>query len=78
MSGIGFTLLGTDGAARRGRVATAHGTIETPACPSVSEGATARRWWRNRESIITFPTNRMRSAAIPSRSRLRAALRSVV
>jgi queuine tRNA-ribosyltransferase len=28
---IGFTLLGTDGAARRGQVATAHGTIETPA-----------------------------------------------
>ncbi len=30
MSAFGFTLLARDGAARRGRVATAHGTIETP------------------------------------------------
>jgi queuine tRNA-ribosyltransferase len=30
MTGIGFELLATDGAARRGRISTAHGTVETP------------------------------------------------
>ena len=28
---LSFELLGTDGAARRGRIGTAHGTVETPA-----------------------------------------------
>jgi queuine tRNA-ribosyltransferase len=39
---IGFTLLGTDGAARRGRIATAHGTIETPAFMPVGTAATVK------------------------------------
>ncbi|HXE28557.1 MAG TPA: tRNA guanosine(34) transglycosylase Tgt, partial [Stellaceae bacterium] len=39
---IGFTLLGTDGAARRGRVTTAHGTIETPAFMPVGTAATVK------------------------------------
>ena len=39
---IGFTLLGTDGAARRGRLATAHGTIETPAFMPVGTAATVK------------------------------------
>ena len=30
-AGIAFTLLARDGAARHGRIETAHGTIETPA-----------------------------------------------
>jgi queuine tRNA-ribosyltransferase len=42
VSGIGFTLLGTDGAARRGRVLTAHGTIETPAFMPVGTAATVK------------------------------------
>ena len=42
MSGIGFTLLATDGAARRGRVLTAHGTIETPAFMPVGTAATVK------------------------------------
>jgi queuine tRNA-ribosyltransferase len=39
---IGFTLLGTDGAARRGRLATAHGTIETPVFMPVGTAATVK------------------------------------
>ena len=39
---IGFTLLGTDGAARRGRLATAHGMIETPAFMPVGTAATVK------------------------------------
>jgi queuine tRNA-ribosyltransferase len=39
---FGFTLLGGDGAARRGRVATAHGTIETPAFMPVGTAATVK------------------------------------
>jgi queuine tRNA-ribosyltransferase len=37
-----FELLGTDGAARRGRIATAHGTIETPAFMPVGTAATVK------------------------------------
>ena len=39
---IGFELLGSDGAARRGRIATAHGTIETPAFMPVGTAATVK------------------------------------
>jgi queuine tRNA-ribosyltransferase len=39
---IGFTLLARDGAARRGRIATAHGTIETPAFMPVGTAATVK------------------------------------
>ncbi len=39
---IGFTLLATDGTARRGRIATAHGTIETPAFMPVGTAATVK------------------------------------
>jgi queuine tRNA-ribosyltransferase len=39
---IGFTLLKQDGAARRGRIATAHGTIETPAFMPVGTAATVK------------------------------------
>ncbi len=39
---IGFTLLGNDGAARRGHVTTAHGTIETPAFMPVGTAATVK------------------------------------
>ena len=35
-------MLGTDGAARRGRIATAHGTIETPAFMPVGTAATVK------------------------------------
>jgi queuine tRNA-ribosyltransferase len=41
-TGIGFTLLHVDGAARRGRIATAHGTIETPAFMPVGTAATVK------------------------------------
>jgi queuine tRNA-ribosyltransferase len=37
-----FTLLGRDGAARRGRMATAHGTVETPAFMPVGTAATVK------------------------------------
>src|SRR5882762_62485 len=37
-----FDLLGTDGAARRGRIGTAHGTIETPAFMPVGTAATVK------------------------------------
>ena len=42
MSGIGFSILARDGNARRGRVATAHGTIETPAFMPVGTQATVK------------------------------------
>ena len=43
MSGaFGFELLATDGAARRGRVSTAHGTIETPAFMPVGTAGTVK------------------------------------
>ncbi|MFM8989104.1 MAG: tRNA guanosine(34) transglycosylase Tgt, partial [Alphaproteobacteria bacterium] len=42
MTAFGFDLLATDGAARRGRVSTAHGTIETPAFRPVGTAATVK------------------------------------
>jgi len=39
---FGFELQGTDGAARRGRVTTAHGTIETPAFMPVGTAGTVK------------------------------------
>jgi len=43
MSGaFGFELLARDGAARRGRLATAHGTVETPAFMPVGTAATVK------------------------------------
>ncbi len=42
MSGFGFALLARDGAARRGRITTAHGTIETPAFMTVGTAATVK------------------------------------
>ena len=42
MSGFGFKLLATDGGARRGRIATAHGTIETPTFMPVGTAATVK------------------------------------
>jgi queuine tRNA-ribosyltransferase len=42
MSGFRFELLGEDGAARRGRLHTAHGTVETPAFMPVGTAATVK------------------------------------
>lgn len=42
MTGIGFTLKGQSGHARRGRVDTAHGAIETPAFMPVGTAATVK------------------------------------
>ena len=42
MTAFGFTLLATDGAARRGQVQTAHGTIETPAFMPVGTAGTVK------------------------------------
>jgi queuine tRNA-ribosyltransferase len=42
VSGFGFRLLASDGAARRGRLTTAHGTIETPAFMPVGTAATVK------------------------------------
>ncbi len=42
MSDFGFTVLATDGAARRGRLATAHGTVETPAFMPVGTAASVK------------------------------------
>jgi len=42
VSGIRFTLLARDGAARRGRIETAHGTVETPAFMPVGTAATVK------------------------------------
>jgi queuine tRNA-ribosyltransferase len=39
---IGFTLLGEDGTARRGRISTAHGTIETPAFMPLGTAGTVK------------------------------------
>ncbi len=39
---IGFEVLARDGAARRGRLATAHGTVETPAFMPVGTAATVK------------------------------------
>ncbi len=45
MNGTGFALIARDGAARRGRIATAHGTIETPAFMPVGTAATVKAMW---------------------------------
>ncbi len=42
MTAFAFSLLATDGAARRGRIATAHGTVETPAFMPVGTAATVK------------------------------------
>jgi queuine tRNA-ribosyltransferase len=42
MSDFGFTVLATDGPARRGRLATAHGTVETPAFMPVGTAASVK------------------------------------
>lgn len=42
MSGLGFELLATDGAARRGRITTGHGTVETPAFMPVGTAGTVK------------------------------------
>jgi queuine tRNA-ribosyltransferase len=42
MSGLEFTVLATDGAARRGRLSTAHGTIETPCFMPVGTAGTVK------------------------------------
>jgi len=39
---LSFALLGTDGRARRGRITTAHGNVETPAFMSVGTAATVK------------------------------------
>jgi queuine tRNA-ribosyltransferase len=39
---LGFDLLGTDGLARRGRLTTAHGTVETPAFMPVGTAGTVK------------------------------------
>jgi queuine tRNA-ribosyltransferase len=39
---LGFDLLGTDGLARRGRISTAHGTVETPAFMPVGTAGTVK------------------------------------
>ena len=41
-TGIGFELLATDGGARRGRLSTAHGVIDTPAFMPVGTAATVK------------------------------------
>ena len=42
MSDLGFERLGRDGAARRGRLTTAHGTVETPAFMAVGTAGTVK------------------------------------
>jgi queuine tRNA-ribosyltransferase len=42
MTAFGFDLLATDGPARRGRIATAHGTVETPSFMPVGTAATVK------------------------------------
>ncbi|MBX3517968.1 MAG: tRNA guanosine(34) transglycosylase Tgt [Rhodospirillales bacterium] len=41
-NGLAFALLGTDGRARRGRLSTAHGMVETPAFMPVGTAATVK------------------------------------
>lgn len=41
-NGLAFALLGTDGGARRGRLSTAHGMVETPAFMPVGTAATVK------------------------------------
>lgn len=41
-SGVAFSLLATDGGARRGRLSTAHGVVETPAFMPVGTAATVK------------------------------------
>ncbi|MGB4100783.1 MAG: tRNA guanosine(34) transglycosylase Tgt [Alphaproteobacteria bacterium] len=41
-NGIGFEILATDGGARRGRLTTAHGTVETPAFMAVGTAGTVK------------------------------------
>jgi queuine tRNA-ribosyltransferase len=42
MTEFGFEVLATDGAARRGRISTAHGTVETPAFMPVGTAGTVK------------------------------------
>jgi len=42
MSGVGFAVSATDGAARRGRLSLAHGTVETPAFMPVGTAGTVK------------------------------------
>jgi len=42
VTGFGFALLASDGEARRGRLATAHGTVETPAFMPVGTAGTVK------------------------------------
>jgi queuine tRNA-ribosyltransferase len=42
MTGFAFSLVATDGAARRGRLATAHGEVDTPAFMPVGTAATVK------------------------------------
>ena len=42
MTGLGFRVLGVSGAARRGRLSTAHGMVETPAFMPVGTAATVK------------------------------------
>ncbi len=42
MAGLGFELLNQDGGARRGRLSTAHGNVETPAFMPVGTAATVK------------------------------------
>ena len=42
MTGLDLTILATDGAARRGKLATAHGVIDTPAFMPVGTAATVK------------------------------------
>ena len=56
MSGITFELLSTDGAARRGRLTTALGTVETPAFMPVGTAATVK--------AVTFDMVRQTGAEI--------------
>ena len=41
-NGIGFEILATEGSARRGRLTTAHGTVETPAFMAVGTAGTVK------------------------------------
>jgi len=43
---FGFELLATDGAARRGRMRTAHGAVDTPAFMPVATLGSVKSWIR--------------------------------